>query len=67
MSTRSVTDEFARQVSDDLRDRYELDDEDIRALGSKLAGAAQDRREGNVAFAERFTQEHSETFDRLAQ
>lgn len=67
MSTRSVTDEFAAQVTDDLRTRYELDDDDIRALGEKLAGDRRARSEENLAFAKRFTEGHRETFDRLAK
>lgn len=67
MSTRDVTDDLAQQISDDLRARYDLDDDDIRALGEKLVGSNQERRDENVAFAERFTEDHRETFDRLAQ
>lgn len=67
VSTRSVTDEFAAQVTDDLRARYDLDDDDIRALGEKLAGDRQARTDENLAFAKRFTEEHRETFDRLAK
>ena len=53
-----------QQVADDLRDRYGLDDEDIRTLGSRLAGA---RSAENLEFAERFTETHRETFQRLAE
>jgi hypothetical protein len=43
-----------------------LDDEDVRALGSRLAEDAGARRAENLESAERFTEEHRETFDRLA-
>lgn len=68
MSAHGISDDLVRRVADDLRERYSLDDEDMRALGARLAndpGAA--RRAENRAFAERFTGEHRETFDRLAR
>ena len=64
MSAEGITDQLVQQVADDLRDRYGLDDEDIRTLGSRLAGA---RRVENVEFAKRFTEAHRETFQRLAE
>jgi len=64
MSTKGITDELVREVVDDLRTRYSLDDDDVRALGARLAGS---RGAENAAFAERFVEEHRETFDRLAQ
>lgn len=67
MSARGITDELVQQVADDLRERYGLDDEDMRALASRLADAAAARRDANVQFAKRFTDEHRETFDRLAE
>lgn len=67
MSAKAITDELVRQVADDLRARYGLDDEDVRALGSRLADAAGARSAGNLEFAKRFTDEHRETFDRLAE
>ena len=63
MSAKGISDELVRQVADDLRARYDLDDEDMRGL----ADAAGARRAENVEFAERFTDEHRETFDRLAK
>jgi len=51
----------------DLRARHGLDDEDLRALGARLAESADARAAANIEFAERFTDEHRETFDRLAQ
>jgi hypothetical protein len=46
--------------------RYGLDDEDVRALGSRLADSAAARSAENTEFAKRFTEQHRETFDRLA-
>ena len=67
MSAKGITDELVQQVADDLRSRYGLDDDDVRALGSRLAGAAGERGAENLEFARRFTDEHRETFDRLAE
>ncbi len=68
MSARDITDELVQQVAEDLRARYALDDEDVRALGERLADPeALIRRAENVAFAERFAAQHSDTFDRLSQ
>jgi transglutaminase-like putative cysteine protease len=67
MSADPVTDEFAQQVADDLRTRYALDEDNLRALGAKLAAGADARRDENIAFADRFTSEHADTFNRLAQ
>ena len=66
MSAKGI-DELVRQVADDLRARYDLDDEDIRALGSRLADSVGARSGENLEFAKRFTEEHRETFDRLAK
>jgi hypothetical protein len=66
MSVERISDEFVRLIADDLRTRYALDDADVRALGARLATPA-DRRAENLEFAERFTDEHRETFDRLAE
>jgi hypothetical protein len=68
MSARLITEELVQQVSEDLRLRYALDDEDVRVLGARLAD--QDptgRRDENIAFAQQFTAQHRETFDRLGQ
>jgi len=67
VSARGITGELVQQVADDLRDRYGLDDEDIRALGSRLAGPGGPRSAENLEFAERFTDTHHETFQRLAE
>lgn len=67
MSAKGITDELVHQVADDLRARYGLDDEDMRALGSRLAAAASTRSAQSLEFAKRFTEEHRETFDRLAE
>jgi hypothetical protein len=67
VSAKGITDELVKQVADDLRERYGLDDDDVRALGSRLAGAAGERSAENLEFAKRFTDEHRETFDRLAE
>ena len=67
VSAKGITDELVQQVADELRTRYGLDDEDVRALGSRLADAASERRTENLAFARRFTDEHRKTFDRLAE
>jgi hypothetical protein len=67
VSAKAITDELVRQVADDLRARYGLDDDDMRALGSRLADDAGARSAENLEFAKRFTEEHRETFDRLAE
>ena len=66
MSVERISDEFVRVVAEDLRTRYALDEDDVRALGARLASPA-DRSAENLAFAERFTDEHRDTFDRLAE
>ena len=67
MSADGITDELVQQVADDLRDRYGLDDEAIRTLGSRLAGPGGMRSAENLEFAERFSDAHRETFQRLAE
>ena len=67
VGTKDITNEFVRKVADDLRSRYSLDDDAVRALGARLAGSTGVRSAQNTAFAERFVEEHRETFDRLAQ
>jgi hypothetical protein len=68
MSAKGISDELVDQVSNELRERYGLDDEDLRLLGARLADDPRLRRRvENLAFAERFTDEHRETFDRLAK
>lgn len=67
MSDRGIPDELVQQVADDLRVRYGLDDEDVRALGSRRADSAAARSVENVEFAKHFTERHRETFDRLAE
>jgi hypothetical protein len=67
VSAKGITDELVQQVADDLRARYGLDDDDMRALGSRLADAAGTRSAENLEFAKRFTDEHRQTFDRLAE
>jgi hypothetical protein len=37
MAPHGITDELVRRVADDLRERYSLDDEDVRALGARFA------------------------------
>jgi hypothetical protein len=54
-------------AAEDLRARYGPDDEDIRALGSRLANPAAVRRAENLEFANSFTDTHRETFQRLAE
>jgi hypothetical protein len=67
VSAKGITDELVRDVANDLRARYGLDDEDMRALGSRLADSASTRSAENIEFAKRFTEEQRETFDRLAK
>jgi hypothetical protein len=68
MSARPITEELVQQASEDLRTRYALDDEDVRALGARLAGQDHaERHDENIAFAQRFTEAHRETFDRLSR
>jgi hypothetical protein len=68
MSGRPITKELVQQVSEDLRTRYDLDEDDVRALGARLAEQDRaERHDENIAFAQQFTAEHRETFDRLGQ
>jgi hypothetical protein len=68
MSARPITNELVQRVSEDLRTRYDLDEEDVRALGARLADQDRaERHDENIAFAQQFTSEHRETFDRLGQ
>jgi hypothetical protein len=67
VSAKGISDELVRRVADELRARYDLDEEDMRALGARLADVAGRRSSETLAFAERFTDEHRETFDRLAE
>ena len=68
MSARPITKELVQQVSEDLRARYDLDEEDVRVLGARLADQGRaDRHDENIAFAQQFTAEHRETFDRLGR
>lgn len=65
MSANGLTDELVRQIAAELRTRHGLDEDDVRALGVRLAGGS--RSTENLQFAERFVDEHHETFDRLSQ
>jgi hypothetical protein len=68
VSAEGITDEFVGRVADDLRERYALDAEDVRALGARLAeDVPSTRSKENAEFARRFTGEHRATFSRLAQ
>ena len=68
MSARPITEALVQEVSEDLRSRYALDDEDVRELGTRLASQDQGARSAaNLAFAKEFTGEHRETFDRLGR
>jgi len=67
MSANEITDELVQRVADDLRTRYSLDENDVRALGARLAASAGARRQRNLEFSEQFVDTHSETFDRLAR
>lgn len=67
MSAKSITDQLVQQVAEDLRACYALDDEDVRALGARLADSAGARSAESLEFAERFVAEHRATFDRLAK
>ena len=68
MSAGAITDEFVQMVGNGLSERYGFDVEDVRHLGARLAGdPGLMRRAENVGFAERFTDEHRDTFERLAK
>lgn len=67
MSSRPITDALLEQVVQDLVERYGMDMEDVRDLGSRLAELHEARRSENVAFAKAFVAEHPATFDRLSQ
>jgi hypothetical protein len=68
VSSRDITEELVEQIVSDLQSRYDFDDDDLRALGARLADPARGaRRAANAAFAEGFVAEHRATFDRLSQ
>jgi hypothetical protein len=67
VSAKGISDELVQRVADDLRERYSLDDEDMRALGARLANPSGTRTAENLEFAEKFVDEHRETFERLSQ
>lgn len=68
MGSRVITDEFVRQVTEDLRARYSLDANQVRLLAARVASAHNESRSAeNRAFAVRFTERHGETVDRLAR
>lgn len=68
MGSRVITDEFVRQVTEDLRARYELDADGVRQLGARIADTERDARSAaNREFAAQFTEKHRATFDRLAR
>jgi hypothetical protein len=69
VSSKDISDELVQQVADELRARYGLDHEDVRTLGARLALAepAATQAAENIEYAERFTAEHRETFDRLSR
>jgi hypothetical protein len=67
VSAKDISDELAALIADDLRERYSLDDDDLRALGARLAAAPAGRTAANLEFAERFVEEHRATFDRLGE
>jgi hypothetical protein len=56
VSAKGITDELVQQVADDLRARYGLDDEGMRALGSRLADSTGAPSAENLEFAKRFTE-----------
>ena len=64
---KGITDEVVPQVADDLRVRYDIDDEDVPARGSPRPPAPTAK---NLEFANHFTDEHHEdheTFGRLPE
>jgi hypothetical protein len=68
VASRHITEELVAQVVADLHTRFALDEDDVRALGAKLAEPARgDSRTENLAFAERFVADHQATFERLGQ
>lgn len=68
MASRDITDELVSEIVRDLRDRYALDEDELRTVGARIAGGgATDRAAENVAFAERFVAEHRGTFDGLGK
>ncbi len=68
MGSRVITDELVRQVTEDLRARYDLDADGVRQLGARIAAAEREARSAeNRDFAARFTEQHRGTFERLAQ
>ena len=66
VSAKGITDELVDQVADDLRARYGLDDEGVCARIAAGRGCRRAKRR-DLDSAERFTEEHRETFDRLAE
>ncbi len=68
MAAGQITDQLVQEVADELRSRYLLDDDAMRALGVRLADVESLARHAeNQHFAERFVSEHGATFHRLSQ
>jgi hypothetical protein len=67
VSAKHITDKLARQLADELRARYGLDNDGMRALGSRLGGLRRHAQQRELEFGKRFTLEHRGTFDRLAK
>jgi hypothetical protein len=67
VGNRTITDEFVRHVADDLRARYGLDDQHLRALGTRLAQFVGARPAEIRELAQRVIREHRDAIDRLAE
>jgi hypothetical protein len=63
VARHEISEALVQQIVADLKARYAFDDDDVRALGARLA----ELRASNLAFAERFVADHEATFNRLGQ
>lgn len=66
MSTQPITEQLVREVAQDLRERYALDEDDLRALGTELAAGAANAAQ-SAAFAQAFIADHPATVERLSR
>ncbi|MCX6387957.1 MAG: hypothetical protein NTX07_04425 [Solirubrobacterales bacterium] len=65
MSGTRITDELIDKIAKELAARYDLGEDAVREVGSRLAEDRRARSEANEEFARRFMAEHAETFRRL--
>jgi len=65
MAATNITDALIEQIAKELAEKYDLGEDGVREVGSRLAGDRAARSEANKEFARKFMSEHAGTFDRL--